>query len=178
MGLCVNDTVAIIAQEKVDREVAMPRLEDLSELQRKNILFFPCLESDTAPFTPMKKELSRSKVALVTSAGLHLRDDAPFGPGDTSFRVIPSGTKASEILQSHSSIGFDHTAFYRDINVTFPVDRLQELVARGVIGSVSENYYSYMGAERDPKDFIEKTGPEVASLMIDEGVDVVFITPT
>ena len=82
----------------------MPRLEDLSELQRKNILFFPCLESDTVPFTPMKKELSRSKVALVTSAGLHLRDDVPFGRGDTSFRVIPSGTKASEILQSHSSM--------------------------------------------------------------------------
>ena len=147
-------------------------------MQRNNILFFPCLESDTAPFTPMKKELSQSKVALVTSAGLHLRGDVPFGHGDTSYRVIPSNTKASEILQSHSSIGFDHSAFYSDINVTFPVDRLQELVVRGVIGSMSENFYSYMGAERDPKDFIEKTGPEVARRMIDEGVDVVFITPT
>ena len=156
----------------------MPRLEDLSEVQRKNILFFPCLESDTAPCTPMNKELSQSKVALVTSAGLHLRGDAPFGRGDTSFRVIPSDTKASEILQSHSSIGFDHTAFYRDINVTFPVDRLKELVERGVIGGLSESFYSYMGAERDPKDFVEKTGPEVASLMLNEGVDVVFITPT
>ena len=56
----------------------MPRLDQLSEIQRQSALYFPCLENDTAPWTPWTKELSKSKVALVSGAGLHLRNDQPF----------------------------------------------------------------------------------------------------
>ncbi|MFQ5880150.1 MAG: glycine/sarcosine/betaine reductase selenoprotein B family protein [Dehalococcoidia bacterium] len=160
----------------------MPRLERLSEVQRQVLLSFPCLEHDSAPWRPLRKELSQSKLALVTTAGLHLRTDKPFigdhKTGDTSYRVIPAAAKAGDILQSHVSIGFDHTPIYRDINVTFPIDRLRELVDRGVIGSLSQSYYSFMGALRDPRRVIEETGPEVARRLKDEGVDVVLITPT
>ena len=156
----------------------MPRLEALGEIQRKSMMFFPCLEYDSIPWTPLSKDLSQCKVALVTSAGVHLRSDEPFGSGDTSYRVIPSDVKASELIQSHTSIGFDRTGIYRDINVTLPIDRMQELVERGVIGSVSQNYYSFMGAMRDPSGMINETGPEVAQLLKDEGVDLVLLTPT
>ena len=118
----------------------------------------------------------------MTTAGLHLRGDPPFitdpRGGDASYRVIPSHTPASDILQSHVSIGFDHTAIYRDINVTFPMDRLQELVQQGVIGGVSQCYYSFMGALRNPRRLLEETGPEVARRLQEEEVDVVLITPT
>ena len=160
----------------------MPRLDTLSEVQRQSILYFPCLEHDTAPWTPMRKELSQSKLALVTTAGLHLRGDKPFVTdpkgGDSSYRVIPSGTKASDILQSHVSIGFDHTAIYRDINITFPVDRVRELVDRGEVGSVSQNHYSFMGALRNAERLIQETGPEVAQRLRAEEVDTVLLTPT
>ena len=110
----------------------MPKLSVLSEIQRKNMQMFPCVEHDDTPWTPMAKPLSESKLALVTTAGLHLRTDKPFisahEGGDTSFRVIPRSASAADILQSHTSIGFDHTGIYRDLNVTFPIDRLQELV--------------------------------------------------
>ena len=113
----------------------MPRLELLAEVQRKMLQMFPCMEHDDTPWTPLAKPLSESRLALVTTAGLHLRGDQPFVSdhrrSDTSYRVIPRAAKTSEILQSHTSIGFDHAAIYRDINVTFPVDRLQELVDRG-----------------------------------------------
>ena len=56
----------------------MPRLDQLSEIQRQSAVYFPCLENDTAPWVPWTKELSKSKVALVSSAGLHLRGDKPF----------------------------------------------------------------------------------------------------
>ena len=49
----------------------MPKLEVLDEIMRKNMLMWPCLEHDDAPWTPMSKPLSESKVALVTTAGLH-----------------------------------------------------------------------------------------------------------
>ena len=161
----------------------MPRLELLSEVQRKMLQMFPCFEHDDAPWTPMRKPLAESKIALVTSAGLHLRSDPPFvtdhqGGGDTSYRVIPRDTDPADIIQSHVSIGFDHSGIYRDINVTFPMDRLREWQEQGVIGSLADNYYSFMGALRDPSGMVEQTGPEVARRMADEGVEAALLTPT
>ena len=161
----------------------MPRLHTLSEVVRRTLEMYPCMEHDDAPWTPMRKPLNESRVALVTSAGLHLRDDKPFisdtrGKGDSSYRVLPRLTQASEIIQSHTSIGFDHTSIYRDINVTYPIDRLEELREQGVIGSLADNYYSFMGALRDTSEVVNGTGPEVARKMLDEGVEVVFLTPT
>ena len=157
----------------------MPRLELLSEVQRSMLQMFPCMEHDGTPWTRMRKPLSESKVALVTSAGLHLRDDKPFVMGgDSSYRVLPSSTPVEDILQSHASIGFDHTGIYRDINVTYPVDRVRELADQGVIGSLGENNYSFMGALRDTSEVVEQTGPEVARKLVNEGVEVAFLTPT
>jgi D-proline reductase (dithiol) PrdB len=164
------------------KENRMPRLETLSEINRQSMLSFPCLEPQTTPWTPLHKPLSQSKISLITSAGLHLRHDKPFigdpKGGDTSYRVIPSTAKAADILQSHVSIGFDHTAIMRDLNVTFPIDRVRELVDKGIVGSLAQNYYSFMGALRNPNPLIETTGPEVARHLKAEGVDLVFITPT
>lgn len=155
----------------------MPRLETLSEVQRKMLQFFPCMEFETTPWAPLGKDLSQSKMALVTTAGLHLRGDKPFINGDTSFRVIPSSASSVDILQSHTSIGFDHTAFYKDINIAFPIDRARELVERGVIGRVSESYYSFMGALGDLRRVVEDTGPQVAQCLKAQGVDLVFLVP-
>jgi D-proline reductase (dithiol) PrdB len=66
----------------------------------------------------------------------------------------------------------------RDVNISFPVDRLRELVKRGVVGSLSENFYSFMGALRNPKQIEQETGPEVARRLIAQGVEAVFLTPT
>ena len=161
----------------------MPRLETLSEVQRRMLQMFPCMEHDDTPWTPMRKPLSDSRVALVTSAGLHLRGDKPFitdlsGGGDHSYRVLPRRTPVADIIQSHVSIGFDHASIYRDINVTYPIDRLEELKEQGVIGSLADNYYSFMGALRDSSRVYNETGPEVARMMLDEGVEVVLLTPT
>ena len=156
----------------------MPRLEDLTETARQGHLNFPCFDHDDAPFVPLSKPLSDCKVALVTTAGIHVRGDQLFTNNDQSYRVIPSGTPARDIVQSHTSIGFDRTAFIRDINITFPIDRFRELVAQGKVGSLSTNFYSFMGALRNPKRIEEETGPEVGRLLKEDGVDVVFLTPT
>lgn len=160
----------------------MPRLEILSEVQRRMLEFFPCMESDATPWTPLGKRLADSRVALVTTAGLHRREDQPFNRdhpgGESSYRIIPSDTDPANIAQSHFSIGFDRTAIYRDINVSFPIDRMRELAEQGVIGGVAPNYYSFMGALRDCTMVAEQTGPEVARRLQGEGVDVVLLTPT
>ena len=56
----------------------MPRLEVLSEVQRRMLEFFPCMEFDNTPWTPLSKPLSESRAAIVTTAALHLRGDQPF----------------------------------------------------------------------------------------------------
>ena len=160
----------------------MPRLEILSEVQRRMLEFFPCLEDDGVPWTPLGKPLSESRVAIVTTAGLHLRDDKPFNRdhpgGESTYRVLPGDADNTDIVQSHFSIGFDRTAIYRDINITYPIDRMRELVQRGVVGSLGPNNYSFMGALRDCTVVAEQTGPEVAQRLKDDGVDLVFLTPT
>src|SRR5690242_3122517 len=157
----------------------MPRLDRLSELQRKSSLAHPCLLNDSAPFTRLRRPLSNSRLALVTTAGIHLRGDAPFTGGDQSFRAIPADTLPSHIVQSHASIGFDRTAFQRDINVVFPMDRAREFVARGEVGSLSRAYFSFMGAQRPPYDrLIQETGPDVAKRLRADGVEAVFLTGT
>ena len=155
----------------------MPRLDQLSEIHRKSALFFPCLEHDDTSWAPMQKSLSQSKIAIVSTAGLHLRGDRLFQGGDPSYRIISSDAKASDVILSHVSIGFDHTGIYRDLNLAFPLDRLRELDQQGKVGSLARSYYSFMGAQRDPRRIIEETGPEAAALMHDEGVDLVLLAP-
>jgi D-proline reductase (dithiol) PrdB len=155
----------------------MPRLDQLSEIQKNTLIYFPCIENDDAPWTPWNKELSQSKVAIVTTAGLHMRSDAPFAGGDSSYRAIPSDADTNDIIQSHVSIGFDHTGIYRDLNLAFPIDRLQELAERGEIGGLPSHHYSFMGAQRNPQKIIEETAPEVADILKADGVDLVLLTP-
>jgi D-proline reductase (dithiol) PrdB len=117
-------------------------------------------------------------VAIVTTAGLHRRGDRPFGPGDPTYRIIPSDTPAPDILQSQTSIGFDRAPIMRDINISFPIDRLRELSARGEIGELAPNCHSFLGAQRDLRRIEAETAPEAARRLRDEGVDVALITPT
>ena len=156
----------------------VPKLEDLSEMERQAVLNFPFFEHDESPRTILRKPLSSAKLALVTTAGIHLRGDAPFIRGDQSYRVIPSATPPRRIIQSHSSIGFDRAPIYRDINVSFPVDRVRELVEQGAIGSLDDRFYSFLGAQRNPRHIVEATGPEVGERLKEEGVDIVLLTPT
>ncbi len=160
----------------------MPRLEHLPETARNTILTFPAQVNDATPWTPLRRPLGRARVALVTTAGLHLRGDTPFISDhkvpDQSYRRLPSGAPIAEIVQSHTSIGFDRSGIQRDLNVTYPVDRLRELEERGAIGSLAENFYSFMGALRTWDVLEGDTGPQVAELLKRDEVDVVLLTPT
>jgi D-proline reductase (dithiol) PrdB len=156
----------------------VPRIEDLSEPQRQAVLNFPCFEYDSTPFCLVRKPLTQIRLALVTTAGLHIRGDNVFTAGDQTYRIIPSDTPPKDIIQTHNSIGFDRTPMYRDINITFPIDRLRELVEQRVIGGTSKNYYSFMGAQTNPKQILHESGPEVAHLLLDEGADAAILTPT
>jgi D-proline reductase (dithiol) PrdB len=156
----------------------MPSLDSLPEANRNNLLMMAVDVNSTSPFTIPRKPLKNARLAIVTSAGLHLRDDRPFKAGDPTFRRIPSDTAPGDIVQSHASIGFDRTAVIADINVVFPLDRLREMLSSGRIGAFAPTFYSFMGAQRDITRIKTETAPAVAALLKAEGVDVVLLTPT
>ncbi|HZQ34298.1 MAG TPA: glycine/sarcosine/betaine reductase selenoprotein B family protein [Dehalococcoidia bacterium] len=156
----------------------MPRLDRLSQIARNTILALPVQAHDSAPCAPLSKPLSESRIAIVTTIGIHLRDDKPFVPADPSFRVFPSSVTQADVLQSHQSIGFDRTATQQDWNVVFPIDRLRELVRRGELGGLAPRCYSFMGAQRDVTPIVHETAPEVARRLHEDGADAVLLTPT
>jgi D-proline reductase (dithiol) PrdB len=160
----------------------VPRLEHLPELRRNEMLAFPAQVNDESPWTPLSRPLAAARVALVTSAGLHLRGDRPFVSDprspDQSYRVLPSDAPLAEVFQSHTSIGFDRSGIQRDVNVTYPIERLRELRERGVIGSLGPRCISFMGALRKWDRLEQESGPAAAALLKADGVEVVLLTPT
>jgi D-proline reductase (dithiol) PrdB len=156
----------------------MPRLATLPQIQRNMLLTRAVEIHDAAPRAQLRRPLAASALAIVTSAGIHCRGDQPFGREDPSYRVIPSTAPAADLLQSHSSLAFDKTAFIRDVNVVFPVDRLRDLVSEGRVGRLGPRHYSVMGALPDVTRVRDETAPQLAARLIDDGVDVVLLTPT
>src|SRR5215475_4552222 len=149
----------------------MPRLDRLPEASRNNLLNLPVQVNDGAPYARLPRPLAACRLAIVTTAGLHRRGDRPFGPGEQGYRIIPGDLPSIEIIQSHTSLGFDRVPILRDVSISFPVDRLRELVARGELGSVAFSHYSFMGAQRDLVGIQTKTGPEVGRRLREEGVE-------
>ncbi len=92
--------------------------------------------------------LNERRIAIISTAGLHQRDDRLFlrEPGDY-YRIIPGEVQAVELVMSHLSVNFDRSGFFQDWNVAFPIDRLRELVKDGIVGSVADFHYSFMGAD-------------------------------
>jgi D-proline reductase (dithiol) PrdB len=126
------------------------------------------------PFVP-GPSLNRRRVAVVTTSGIHSRGDRPFDIGAADYRVIPGDTPAADLIMSHVSVNYDRSGFQEDINVVFPIDRLRELQREGVIGSISEFHYSFMGAA--PIRALEPRARELAQLLKKDRVDAVLLTP-
>ena len=134
------------------------------------------LEAGETPWTPLSKPISQCRIALVTTGGIYLEDQAPFeAANDISFREIPAETPQERIRVSHP--GYDISGPQEDVNCVFPLHRFQELEAEGAIGALSETHYSFMGLIRDP-GLLQETPQEVARRMKAEGVDAVFLAST
>ena len=136
------------------------------------------------PWTPMRMPLAECKVALVTTAGVALRSDAPFDEererrdpwwGDPTFRIIPHG--ATEL-----DVGLHHLHVARrfgeaDLDVVLPARRLDELAREGVVGLPAEAHYSIMGYQLRTRVLEEETAPAIARDLRARHVDAVALVP-
>lgn len=129
----------------------------------------------------LDKPLSQARIAVITTAAFHLPDQPAFDEslrgGDVSFRLIPVGTRLEDLRIAHRSDAFDHRGIEADKNLALPLDRLEELARDGRIGSVAPRHVSFMGSISAPSRLIAGTAPEVARLLLSDGVDGVLLTP-
>ena len=89
---------------------------------------------DEVPWTT-PKPLHESRVAIVTTAGLRVENNADWNAGDQSFTQIPDD--AENLTLAHYSPNFDRVGWVLDKNVVFPIDRLYELAEDGIRDSVA-----------------------------------------
>jgi D-proline reductase (dithiol) PrdB len=150
-------------------------------LAKRFIASYDPRQSLDVPWTPVTKALDQSTIAIVTTAGVHHKDQGPFDmqdrEGDPSYRAIDLGRPLSDLMITHDY--YDHADADKDINIVFPVERLREFEKEGFIGRVADRNYSFMGhiVGRHIPTLVNKTAPEIARALKNDNVDIVLFTP-
>ena len=98
----------------------MVRLNDLADYERAHLLAKNLPPLGPPAWVPPTKEIAELRIALITTAGLHFRDDPSFEFADATFRPISGSEDANNLVMSHSSVNFDKVGFAEDVNLVSP----------------------------------------------------------
>ena len=135
------------------------------------------------PWTLPRKPVGESKVALVSSGGLYHKDDVPFDLdrerreplwGDPSFREISRGISQQDIRAAH--LHYENSHALEDYNCMLPLAALEEMLAEGRVGSISEYHLTFMGYQPRLGTFISETAPRMAERLLEMDVDLVLLS--
>ncbi|MGI8546842.1 MAG: glycine/sarcosine/betaine reductase selenoprotein B family protein [Gemmatimonadaceae bacterium] len=136
-------------------------------------------KKDFVPLARLTKPLSECRVAFVSTAGVQPRGTLPFDVvhpvGDYTFRQVPSSARVED-LEIHQ-LKYPTMGANRDLNVIFPIERLRELAADGTIGSLTENFYSFIGYNMDPERLERTLAEDIADAVSAEGADIALCAP-
>ncbi len=134
---------------------------------------------DWSPWTPFEGSLAEARLALITTGGVYVGSaQEPFVDNDPSFRAIPSSTSEDDLAIFHRH--YDNSHAEKDINVVYPIDRLRDMEAEGIIGSVAENNVGFMGSihGKNIRRLTEQTASEAAQLLLADNVTAALIGTT
>jgi D-proline reductase (dithiol) PrdB len=127
----------------------------------------------------LEKPLSDCRLGFVSTSGVQLKGSMPFDVvhpiGDYTFRRIPSSTEIRD-LEIHQ-IKYPTSGANKDINVVYPIERLRELEANGIVGSLTKSFYSFIGYNMDPQHLVESLACELADAFEEEQADIVLAAP-
>lgn len=125
--------------------------------------------------------LHRATIALVTTAGVHMKDQLPFdmqnSQGDATFRLLPGDVAPQDLTITHDY--YDHAAADRDVNTVFPIVRLRELIAHGLVGGTASFHVGAMGhilGEMERR-LVTESAPAIAQEIRRAGADYAIISP-
>ena len=137
-------------------------------------------KADFVPLAELRKPLSEARLTLISSCGVHAKSDPPLDVchpfGDFRFRRVPS-TSRHEDLVIHQ-LKYPHDDADVDINVIFPIERLQELASEGVLGGLTGNFFSFIGYNMDPEKFERTVAHDIAKAVVEEEqADAALLAP-
>jgi D-proline reductase (dithiol) PrdB len=98
--------------------------------------------------------------------------------GDFSFRRVPSDARQPDLIIHQ--LKYPHDDVDVDINVIFPIERLQDLAAEGVIGGLTKTFFSFIGHNVDPERLLTlcpssgSSGPYRARLPVTCALELVI----
>lgn len=142
---------------------------------------YPMPDFDRVDPNPAVKDLSKVKIALVTSGGIvpkgnpdHIESSSASKYGEYSLEGFVDLT-----AESHETAhgGYDPVYANLDADRVLPVDVLRDLVAEGKIGSLHEKFYATVGngtAVASAKAY----AAEIGKKLVADGVDAVILTST
>ena len=133
----------------------------------------------SAPFTTLQKPLSDCTVTLLTSGGISQCAAAPWDPmsrNDHRLDAIPEDVATTD-FQIHDAY-YDHRDAEKDINCQFPIDRLRELVAQGMVGRVAQRMWSgFMGRIYNRSKVLDESAPAFVAELEKDEVDLLIAVP-
>lgn len=136
-------------------------------------------KAEHVPLAPLRKPLGESRLCFVSTAGVQPKGTLPFDTvhpiGDYSFRAVPSRSSVDE-LEIHQ-LKYITAGANRDLNVIFPITRLKELVQDGVLGGLTENFYSFIGYNMDPARLEQELAEGIADKVAAEHADIALLCP-
>jgi D-proline reductase (dithiol) PrdB len=139
---------------------------------------YPYAIHRSSPFRVPEKRIEDSRVALLTTGGVHLASQAPFDladpEGDLSFRVLPADMAPSDARLSHRT--YEKTWAERDLNAVLPIDRLSEFAEEGETGPLAA-VVSIMGSITNYPAFVSGTLPAIVSVFAGARADVAILVP-
>ena len=131
---------------------------------------------DPPLLTPLRRAVAESKIGLFVSCGAQLPEDPPLGETeDISFRLLHRDTPLSSLVISHKTAVRKWAQ--HDLNVAYPLDRMKELEAEGIIGGLAHTAVSIVGSIHRFAELLEQTVPAVKQIYDSQGVDLVFLFP-
>ena len=140
----------------------------------------------TPVWTPFQKRLAESRIALLTSAGIFLKQSQPSFDleheqshpdwGDPSWRAIPASTPDADLAVAHLHINDED--LLADPEIALPARLLAEFVREGVLGGAVAEHVSVMGyQDRTLRDWQIKTAPELVAHLLGQGADGLILAP-
>ncbi len=126
-------------------------------------------------------DLKQAKLVMISSAGAYLPDsqeayDAENDLGDYTIRLIPNGTAYDKIAYAHTH--YDHTAVNMDTQVLIPTGHLRDLVEAGEIGSLTDDFISFMGYQPNAAQVAEETVPAIIEASKAQGATGALLVPS
>ncbi len=134
------------------------------------------------PFTPLKKPLAQSRVAVVTTAAPFRPDAGDQGPrapynSAAKFYAVYSGDTARDhdLRISHIAIDRAHTTA-EDPGAYFPLPALREAARRGRIGSLAPRFHG-APTNRSHRTTLEVDAPEIVARCKADEADAALLVP-